>query len=372
MPGTGVLSSGIGAEVVGSGTQFTTELHVGDRIIVGGQARIIQAITSDISLTTVGPFSPLLSGAVFSFEQPITRLADSTGTTQFMVNSLGNVGIGTVNPTVALHAFGNETRFRLQSTQSNIWTNTQYVTDAREWHTGVGGSAVTNGVNNKYYIADLSAAAFRFVVDPNGNVGIGTTNPTSKLDIAAQDGLAIRGFQPFYTLHDLNSNTRVRMQGLNGDINFQPNNIVVAGGGSAMIIKNNTNNVGIGTFFPAVKLDVAGPVRATQYLTGSDVRLKKNVAPLTDVLDRLEKVRGVSFEWNEPAEAIGHSSDRREIGVIAQEVEAVFPEVVTVTGEEGYKAVAYDKLTAVLIEAVKELKAENAALKLRLEALESK
>src|SRR5262249_13740538 len=53
--------------------------------------------------------------------------------------------------------------------------------------------------------------------------------------------------------------------------------------------------------------------RATQYLTSSDIRLKEDVTPLTGALERLEKVRGVSFEWNEQAKSMGHSSDRREI-----------------------------------------------------------
>jgi len=139
--------------------------------------------------------------------------------------------------------------------------------------------------------------------------------------------------------------------------------------------------IGIGTTPPlpasGIRLDVAGDVRAFRFLTSSDLRLKKNVAPLTGVLERLEKVRGVTFEWNEWAEALGRQGGRREVGVIAQEIEAVFPEVVIPDGPEGYKAVDYSRLTAVLIEAVKELKAENeglqgmlAELRQRIEALE--
>ena len=60
----------------------------------------------------------------------------------------------------------------------------------------------------------------------------------------------------------------------------------------------------------------------------------------------------------------------RNIGVIAQEVEAVFPELVSTTGDDGYKGVEYDKLTAILVEAVKELNAENKELRAQLEALE--
>jgi hypothetical protein len=78
----------------------------------------------------------------------------------------------------------------------------------------------------------------------------------------------------------------------------------------------------------------------------------------------------VAFDWNDDYEALGRSTGHREIGVIAQEVEAVFPELVTTWGEDAYRAVDYGRLTGVLIEAVKELKAENDALRERIEALE--
>ncbi len=104
----------------------------------------------------------------------------------------------------------------------------------------------------------------------------------------------------------------------------------------------------------------------------SDVRLKVNVQPLENVLDKMGRICGVTFDWNENGKAVvgKAATGKREIGVIAQDVESVFPELV-VTGSDGYKRVDYAKMTAVLIEAVKELKAENDALKTRIEALES-
>jgi len=97
----------------------------------------------------------------------------------------------------------------------------------------------------------------------------------------------------------------------------------------------------------------------------SDERFKAGIAPLTNVLDKLSKVRGISFEWNNLYESLGYPSNggRREIGLIAQEVEAVFPELVTSHGSENYRVLNYEKLTAVLVEAVKELRLEVEALK---------
>jgi hypothetical protein len=128
--------------------------------------------------------------------------------------------------------------------------------------------------------------------------------------------------------------------------------------------------VGIGVTNPAFRLDVAGQAHASSFPTSSDAKLKTNVKQLTNVLDKLEKIRAVSFQWNELYESLGRSTGRTEIGVIGQEVEAVFPELVTEWGDERYKAVDYGRLTGILIEAVKELKAQNEALWSRFEALE--
>jgi hypothetical protein len=88
--------------------------------------------------------------------------------------------------------------------------------------------------------------------------------------------------------------------------------------------------------------------------TDSDKRLKKNIIPLTSALDKLQSINGVSYNWNDTAKEAGFTDDTTQIGVIAQEIEEVYPELVK-QNPNGFKAVAYDRLTAILIEAVKEL-----------------
>ena len=130
------------------------------------------------------------------------------------------------------------------------------------------------------------------------------------------------------------------------------------------------SNIGIGTANPGYKLDVAGEAHASSFPTLSGIRFKKNVQQLSNVLDKLQNVRGISFEWNEKYTDLGRATDGRQIGVIAQELEQQFPELVSAWGNESYRAVDYGRLTAVLLESVKELKAENDDLKQRIGRLE--
>ena len=137
-------------------------------------------------------------------------------------------------------------------------------------------------------------------------------------------------------------------------------------------------------------VDDVGVVCAAGVNLVSDLSLKKNIEPIVSPLDKVMKLRGISFDMNFPEEEnenplpldsmfesakkrtpeltreifdqIQQEKSRKRIGVIAQEVEKVLPELVR-TREDGLKAVAYPEMVAVLIEAIKELKAEMDDLK---------
>ena len=97
---------------------------------------------------------------------------------------------------------------------------------------------------------------------------------------------------------------------------------------------------------PSEKLEVNGNVKATSFITASDERLKDNIQAIEDPLGKIMKLNGVTFTWK----SNGEKSD----GVIAQNVETVFPELVKTDKASGMKAVEYSNLVAPLIEAVKE------------------
>lgn len=91
----------------------------------------------------------------------------------------------------------------------------------------------------------------------------------------------------------------------------------------------------------------------------SDFRLKKNINNLEHVLDKFENINPVYYEFKKPKE---FDKTNKHIGLLAQEILPLFPEVVK-KRDNGYYAIAYDKLVPVLIQAIKELKSEITKLK---------
>lgn len=134
-------------------------------------------------------------------------------------------------------------------------------------------------------------------------------------------------------------------------------------------------DVGIGIADPGIyKLNVAGQARIGSSLrvegainaTGdiiafvtSDKQLKRDIYPITDALYKINQISGVNFNWNTEKQTDYTGSD---VGVIAQEIETVLPEVVT-TRDNGYKAVRYEKIVPLLIEAIKDLSRQVEILK---------
>jgi hypothetical protein len=154
--------------------------------------------------------------------------------------------------------------------------------------------------------------------------------------------------------------------GNEGEIQFNSNGLFSA---SNDLLWDNTNGrLGIKDNTPDVELDVAGDIHYTGTLTDvSDIRLKQNIRPLRGSLQKISRLNGISFQMKNGL------SRGRELGLSAQDVQQVFPELVhTDTDEAGTLSVNYIGLIAPMIEAIKELQAENARLEARLEQLESR
>jgi hypothetical protein len=136
----------------------------------------------------------------------------------------------------------------------------------------------------------------------------------------------------------------------------------------------SSGGVGIGTRSPSQALQVMGNVLGDCFMAAgggvfgvcsSDARLKKNIQPFARLLDKVTALQPMRFEWN-PAQASALHLSGQSFGLIAQDVEKILPELVTNEGPGGYKAVHYDMLPMMMLQAMRELKEENDTLKAAL------
>jgi hypothetical protein len=146
--------------------------------------------------------------------------------------------------------------------------------------------------------------------------------------------------------------------------------------GPGLSVQSLSGNLieGEGQIFGQIVFRVAnsGDVFVKGMQVHSDARSKTGIAPVTKVLEKLDRIRPVSFQRAGGNSISDRVLPRRRIGVLAQEVEAVFPELVADWGTGDQIAVDYAGLTAVLLGAVRELQAENARLQAQLGALEQR
>ena len=141
----------------------------------------------------------------------------------------------------------------------------------------------------------------------------------------------------------------------------------VSGLSTARMVIANNGNLGIGNYLftdPSEKLTVSGNVLATGSFITSDKRFKRNIHTVIDATSRLKELRGVTYQYETQKFSERNLPQGEKIGFIAQEVQKVFPELVT-EDSEGYLAVNYDGLIPVLVEALKSQQS-------RIEALENK
>ena len=398
----------------------------------------------------------------------------TSGSPRAIIDSAGNVGIGTTSP---VH--------KLQIDAGTLYAATRSVVDNLSWDMGVAGSTASNAdLRGKFYMWDATNSQTRFVIDANGNVGIGTTNPGERLDVNGRiyignssapvtttnrlysvggilywDGEnVLHARDTIGEMEDTSIGTKSNGQVLiwNATSSKWVNNALTGGNGidvtnaaggitishtdtssaassnnsgrtyiqdigldtyghvtslstatETVVDTNTTYTAGTGLDLTGTTFSVESDLRGEVTLIGSstndyvqvtsslinfakggvvkmqlqnggdlhvdgdvlafsstvsDERLKDNATEIKGALNKIEAMRGVSYTWNK-----GSRKGQKDIGVIAQEVEQVIPEIVRdykfevgeFEGDETkYKTVDYEKLSAVLIEAVKELSAK--------------
>ncbi len=199
----------------------------------------------------------------------------------------------------------------------------------------------------------------------SGNVGIGETTPVNLLDVSGNVGIGAG----YSGVSSAPANGMI-VQGNVGIGTTSPSALLEVGARKFDVLSGG--NVGIGTTNPTQALYVVGNIYATGTVSvPSDRRLKQNIAPLSGTLSKLDHLRGVSFEWNRLAASLRHKEGEKGIGMIAQELQKIYPELVLGTKNE-YLSIDYGKFTAVLLQSVKELKNQMKAMQDQINDLQRK
>ena len=227
---------------------------------------------------------------------------------------------------------------------------------------------------------------FNLALNPIGGlVGIGTSAPGSLLTVGRSDGTipAEIALNPAATSNEGGQITlRKSLTGSTLDWTIDQYGTTASdarlrifSGGTetnGIMIKEN-GFVGLGTGSPSVRLQVSGDIIANSIAGSSDLRFKTNVRSITSPLEKVKSLRGVFFNWDQKSFPDKNFSDNTELGFIAQEVEKVLPEVVSKDKTpEGYRSGKYDKIVALLVEAIKEQQKQIDSLRFQLDSLTKK
>jgi len=228
---------------------------------------------------------------------------------------------------------------------------TANVTDYHQW-----------GAHRFFTNGAVEAQKERMRITANGAIGIGTTDPKRILHVEGGE------------IHSGAANGSTA--GFSFANRDAPNNgayIENGGEGQRWVLYSIGKIARLWTGNDKFWVDKDGNVGAAGNIPNkSDMRLKTDIQPLNGVLSKLERIRGVSFVWNDLCKSLGCFTGQREIGLIAQEVKEEFPEVVANWGDKGYLGIDYGRFSSILVEAVKELNLTIKNLNERIAYLEKK
>lgn len=306
------------------------------------------------------------SGGWIGTQSSHAFILQTANTERMRITSGGFVGLGTSSPATQLSILSLTPS---SSTLDAIFNITNDVDS--NFRIFVTGSAASDkrtaiGATTNTALAFITNNTERMRITSDGKIGIGTTTPAQKLTVSDNTStdliLQVRNLSNGY-------GTNLFLQGNNND-GAAYNSVIsytfggtrhwgIGGGGSVGTCVIDTNgserlritsggNLLLGTTSDnGERLYVSGSIRATGSITAnSDISLKKNLLKIENALEKVEQINGYTYELKE-------DDSKRHGGVIAQEIDKVFPEIVN-TGNNGLMGVEYGNISALLIEAIKE------------------
>jgi hypothetical protein len=344
-------TAGVGATLTNAGTQAALVIDgitmvVADRVLIYNQTNQVQngvyTVTNVGSISTNWVLTRATDANTFGLANPNTLgqgdaffvTSGNTGAGEiYICNTVGTITFGTTNITFA------------------------QISTAQVYAAGTG----LNLANLTFSIANTAVVSGLY--GDSATVPVIEVNPQGQLISAANSAINVSsitvGTLPNARTTAASANGASTIVARDADGSFTANVITATAGNLTNLV---ATSFGVGT----AASGTTGEIRATNNVTAyysSDERLKDNVQVIANALAKVLQIRGVEFDWNnlnEPED--GYFVRKHDVGVIAQEIEKVLPEVVA-NREDGIKAVKYDRITPLLIEAIKELKAEVDALK---------
>lgn len=307
----------------------------------------------------------------------VAQATDDVGldATYMTITSAGNVGIGTSSPSSLLHVVATSGQATIISEGSA--TSGEAAIQLR----GKNSSGTSRIATFKYDNSDIirigtsAAIPMRFEtsdvermrITSGGNVGIGTASPTvfgGGMEIQRSSQAALRVSTTTGTLsggaefgYEGSDGGYIQTVQANGRFTFYMGNASVLTmrltSGGNILMGTTTDN--------GERLYVSGSIRATGSITAnSDARLKKNIERIENALEKVGQISGYTYNTI--------YDEERHAGVIAQEIDKVLPEIVN-KGNDGLMGVEYGNISALLIEAIKDLKKDNESLRAIVEGL---
>ena len=289
---------------------------------------------------------------------------DTEANLLFVDGSADKIGIGTALPGTDLHINAFNDGFKVGNTsETGLLYTTYESTKSYLTLEDEDDAVIFRGIQNDN--TDVGFLAFN-----DTYAGIGTESPNTALHVTAGVDATATSLRLENTDTDLTITQEVSaIQFYSNDASADGTGITSKiaqisesnGGRMGLAFSTSNNgiaevvridyrgNVGIAMTAPSVELDVTGDIEYTGTITDvSDRRLKENFSSIDSVLTKIMKIEGLSYNM------INDSTKRREYGVIAQDVQVVFPEMVTIVDpDNGYLGVAYIQLVPVLLEATK-------------------
>jgi len=350
-----------------------TTTDSGYKLDVNGTGRF----TSDLLISSTGNSFIVLNNTTATTGKQWRTSSASNG--NFYITQVGLVDVLTLAPTTGAATFSSSVTAQsgifgnsgsgsysiraVNNDQSNVRINLTNTGSGGQEFSIIGGLAGAS--NAGFSIYDNTNATTRLYINSSGSVGIGTSNPAALLHVLGTEsrfGGVSSAFISFYNSTgrsgyiQANGGTDLRIASETDPMTFYVNSsdrgrITTDGN---WLLGTATNN--------GERLYVSGNIRATGTITAnSDIRLKKNLERIENALEKVGQISGYTYNTI--------YDDKRHGGVIAQEIDEVFPEIVN-KGNDGLLGVEYGNISALLIEALKELKEKNTALEARLQALE--